>query len=95
VLYGCKTWSLTLSKGHRLRVSQKKVLRKTVGPKREEDRSGRNVHNDELHSLHSSPNIVRVIKLRRMREAGQAAYMGGRGVYSVLDGRPNGQRPLG
>jgi hypothetical protein len=54
------------------------------------------LHNDELHSLYSSPNIVREIKSRRMRWAGHVARMGeGRGVYSVLVGRPEGKRPLG
>jgi hypothetical protein len=70
------------------------VLRRIFGPKREEDGSWRKLHNDELHSLYSSPNIVRVIKSRRMRWAGHAAYMGeGRGVYRVLFGRPEGRRP--
>jgi hypothetical protein len=51
------------------------------------------LHNDELHSLHSSLNIVRVIKSRR---AGYVAHMGeGRGVYMLLVGRPEGKRPLG
>jgi hypothetical protein len=50
------------------------------------------LHNDELHSLYSSQNTVRVIKLRRMRWAGHVARMGeGRGVYSVLVGRPEGK----
>jgi hypothetical protein len=72
------------------------VLRKIFGPKREEDGSWRKVHNDELHSLYSSPNIVRVIKSRRMRWAGHVARVGeGRGVYRVLVGRPEGKRPLG
>jgi hypothetical protein len=54
------------------------------------------LHNDELHSLYSSPNIVRVIKSRKMRWAGHVARMGqGRGVYRVLVGRPEGKRPLG
>jgi hypothetical protein len=54
------------------------------------------LHNDELHSLYSSPNIVRVIKSRRMRWAGHVARMGEvRGVYRVLVGRPEGKRPLG
>jgi hypothetical protein len=56
----------------------------------------RKLHNDELHSLYSSPNIVRVIKSRRMRWAGHVARMEeGRGVYRVLIGRPEGKRPLG
>jgi hypothetical protein len=54
------------------------------------------LHNDELHSLYSSPNIVKVIKSRRMRWAGHVARMGeGKGVYRVLIGRPEGKRPLG
>jgi transcription termination factor 2 len=54
------------------------------------------LHNDELHSLYSSPNIVRVIKSRRMRWAGHVARMEeGRGVCRVLFGRPDGKRPLG
>jgi hypothetical protein len=84
VLYGCKTWSLTLREEHRLRVFGNRVLRKIFGPKREEDGSWRRLHNDELHSLYSSPNIVGVIKLRRMRWVGNVARMReGRGVYRV------------
>jgi hypothetical protein len=72
------------------------VLRKIFGPKREEDVSWRKLHNDEPHDLYSSPNIVRVIKLRRMRWAGHVARMGeGRGVYRVLVGRPECKTPLG
>jgi hypothetical protein len=96
VLYGCETWSLTLWEEHRLRVFENRVLRKIFGAKREEDGSWRKLHNDELHSLYSSPNIVRVIKSRRMGWAGHAARMGkGRGVYRFLVGRPEGKRPLG
>jgi hypothetical protein len=95
VLYGCETWSLTLGEEHRLRVFENRVLR-IFRPEREEDGSWRKLHNDELHSLHSSLNIVRMIKLRRMRWAGHVARMGeGRGVYRVLVGRPEGKRPLG
>jgi hypothetical protein len=54
------------------------------------------LHNDELHDLYSSPNIVRVIKSRRMRWAGHVARMGeGRGAYRVLVGRPKGKGPMG
>jgi hypothetical protein len=64
-------------------------LRRIFGPKREEDGSWRKLHNDELHSLYSSPNIVRVIISRRMRWVGHVARMGeGKGVYRVLVGRP-------
>jgi hypothetical protein len=96
VLYGYETWSLTLGEEHRLRVFEKRVLRRIFGPKREEDESLRKVHNDEFHSLYFSPNIVRVIKSRRMKWAGHVTRMGeGRGVYRVFVGRPEGKRPLG
>jgi hypothetical protein len=53
---------------------------------------GKKLHNDELHSLYSSPNIVRVVKSRRMRWVGHVARMWeGRGVYRVLVGRPTGK----
>jgi hypothetical protein len=89
VLYGCKTWSLTLGEEHRLRVFENRVLRKIFGPKREEDGSCRKLQNDELHSLYSSPNIVRVIKSWRMRLAGHVAHTGdGRGVTGFWLGGP-------
>ena len=56
----------------------------------------RRLHNDELNYLYTSPNIVRVIKSRRMRWAGHVACIGEeRGVYRVLVGKPEGRRPLG
>jgi hypothetical protein len=77
-------------------VFENRLLRKIFGSKMEEDGSWRKLHNDELHSLYSSTNIVRVIKSRRMRWAGHMARMGeGRGVYRVLVGRPEGKRLLG
>jgi hypothetical protein len=83
-----------LGEEHRLRFFENSVL-KIFRPKREEDGSWRKFHNDELHSLYSSPNIVRVIKSRRMRWVGHVARMEGGGVYRVLVGRPEGKRPLG
>jgi hypothetical protein len=85
-----------LREEHRLRVSENRVLRRIFGHKMEDEVSWRKLHNDELHSLYPSPNIVRVIKSRRMRWAGHVAPMAeGRGVYRVLVGRPEGKRPLG
>jgi hypothetical protein len=84
-----------LGEEHRLRVFENRMLR-IFGPKREEDGSWRKLHNDELHDLYSSPNIVRVIKSRRMRWAGHVAHIGeGRGSYRFLVGKPEGKRPLG
>jgi hypothetical protein len=69
-----------------------RILRKIFGPKREEDGPWRKLYNDQLHSLYSSPNVVRVIKSRRMRWEAHVARMGeGRGVYEVLVGRPEGR----
>jgi hypothetical protein len=74
VLYGCDTWSLTLSEEHRLRVSQNTVLRRIFGPKRDEVTGGwRKLHNEELHNLYTYPSIIRMIKSRRMRWAGHVA----------------------
>jgi hypothetical protein len=84
-----------LREEHRLRVFENRVLR-IFGTKKEEDGSWRKLHNDELHSLYSSLNIVRVIKSRRMRWAGHVARVGEvRGVYRVLVGKPEGKRPVG
>jgi hypothetical protein len=84
-----------LREEHRLRVFENRVLRKIFGTKMEEDRSWRKLHN-ELHSLYSSLNIVRVIKSRRMRWAGHVARMGeGISVHRVLVGRSEGKRPSG
>ena len=76
-LYGCVTWSLTLREERKLRVFENMVLRRIFGPRRDEVMGEwRRLHNDELNDLYSSPNIVRVIKSRRMRWAGHVARMG-------------------
>jgi len=73
------------------------VLRRIYGPRRDEVTvQWRRLNNEELNDLYSSPNIVRVIKSRRMRWVGYVARMGEeRGVYRFLLGKPEGKRPLG
>jgi len=73
-----------------------RVLRRVFGPKREEvTREWGKLHNEELSDLYFLPNIVRVVKSRRMRWAGHVARMGEeRGVHRVLLGKPEGKRPL-
>jgi hypothetical protein len=79
VLYGCESWSLTLREECRLRVFENKVLRRIFGPKRDEVTGEmRRLHDKELYALYSSPNIIRVIKSRRLRWAGHVARMGER-----------------
>jgi hypothetical protein len=97
VLYGCETWSLTSREERRLRVFENKVLRRIFGPKRDEvTKKKKKLHNEELNNLYSSPNIVRMIKSRRMRWAGNVARMGeGGAVYRVLVGKREGRRPMG
>ena len=73
------------------------MLRRIFGPKRDEvTEEWWKLHSEELNNLYFSPNIVRVIKSRRMKWAGHVAHMGERrGVYRVLVGKPEGKRPLG
>jgi hypothetical protein len=96
LLYGCETWSLTLREERRLRVFETWVLR-IFGPKRDEVTGvWRKLHSEELNDLHSSSNMVRLIKSRRMRWAGHVARMGEkRGDYRALVGKPEGNIPLG
>ena len=95
VLYGCETWSLTLREERRPRVFENKVLRRIFGLKKDEvTGEWRKLHNEEkLNDVYCSPNIVWVIKSRRMRWAGHVALMGERrDVWRVLVGKPEGKR---
>jgi hypothetical protein len=88
---------VTLREERRLRVFGKRVLRGIFGPQRDQVTGGwRKLHNEELTDLYSLPNIVRVVKSRRMRWVGHVARVGEeRGVHRVLVGKPEGKRPLG
>jgi hypothetical protein len=74
IVYGCKTWSLTLREEHRLRVFANRVLRRIFRTKRVDvTGSWRKLHNEKLHTLYSLPSIIREIKSMRMIWAGPAA----------------------
>jgi hypothetical protein len=82
---------------HRLRVLENRVLRRIFVLKRDEViRDRKELHNEELHNLYCSPNIIRMVKSRRMRWAGHVARMGEkRSAYRISVGKPEGKRPLG
>jgi hypothetical protein len=97
VLYGRETWYLTLREEHSLRLFESRVLRKIFGPKMG-DVTGDwgKLRNGELSALHSSPNIIRMMKSRRIRWAGQLALMGEKkNAYWNLEGKPEGKMSLG
>jgi hypothetical protein len=96
ILYGCETWYAALREAHKLRVLENRMLRRILGPKSDEVTGGwRKLHNEELHDLYSSPNILRIVKLKRMRSVGHVARMGDkRKVYRLLVGKPERRRPL-
>jgi hypothetical protein len=83
VLYGCESWSLTLREECRLRVFENRVLRKIFGPKRDEvTGEWRRLHKKELYVPYSLPNIIRVIKSRRVRSVEHVARMVERCIQS-------------
>jgi hypothetical protein len=95
ILYGCETWSLTLREEHRLRVFENGVQRRIFEPKRDEViGEWRKLHIGEHHNLYTSPNIIGLMKSRRMRWAGHMVQEK-REVYKVLVGKFEGKRPLG
>jgi choline kinase len=87
---------VTLREEHRLRVFENRVLRRIFSQTRDEvtgDR--RKLHNEELHNLYSSPNMIRMIESRRKRWAGHVAGIGEiRNAYRILVGKPEENRPL-
>jgi hypothetical protein len=112
VLYGCETWVklrekrrlmvfengvLRVFENRVLRVFENRVLRGILGPKRDEVTGDwRQLHNEELHDLYCSSNIVRVIKARRIRWVGHVVRIGeNRVIFSVWVGKPEGKRPMG
>ena len=93
-LYRCETWSLTLREERRLRVFENRVLRRVFGPKRNEvTGEWRKLKNEEFSDLYSLPNIVRVVKWRRMRWEGHVACMG-RGAQGS-GGETGGKETIG
>jgi hypothetical protein len=96
-LYGYETWSLTLRKEQRLRVFENRIMRRIFGPKRDDVTGNwKMLHNEELHNLYSTADIIRQINSRRMRWAGHVARMGEeRKLYKVLVVKPEGKNPLG
>ena len=75
---------------------ENRILRRIFGPKRDENVEWRRLHNEELHNLYRSPNIVRVIKSRRLRWAGHVARMEvSRSAFKIITAKPIGRRPLG
>jgi hypothetical protein len=86
-----------LREEHRLRVFENRVLRRIFGPKRDEVTGGwRKLHNEELHSLYSSPSRIIIIKSRRTICTRHVARMGEmRNKYRILVGKPEGKRPPG
>ena len=88
MLYDCEAWSLTLRGERSLRVFENRIMRRIFGRKRDKDGEWRRLHNEELHSFYRSPNIVRVIKSRRLRWAGHLTRMEEDIAFKMFTGKP-------
>ena len=97
-LFACyidAAYDMTLREERRQRLFENRILRR-FGPKRDENGEWKRLHNEELHSLYRSPNIVIEIKSRRFRWTVHVARMEeGRNAFKILTGKPTGKRPLG
>jgi hypothetical protein len=92
LFYACEAWSLTLRKAHRLRIFENRILRRIFGPKRDSNGEWKRLQNEELHSLYRSPNIVSVIKSKRLKWTGHVARMEeGRSTSKLLSAKPTGK----
>jgi hypothetical protein len=98
IMYGCGAWSLTLREEHRLSMFENRVLKRIFGTKKEEvlgGGGGRRMHIEELLNLYTSPNIIQVIKLRRVGWTRNAACIGKmRNAYKILVGKHEGKKSL-
>jgi hypothetical protein len=81
VLYGCETWSLILREEHRLKVFVNKVLKRIFGPEKDEILGGWRILHNERHKFFSSPNIIRMIKPKKIIWKGHVARIGRRGMH--------------
>ena len=94
LLYGCEACPFTLREERRLKAFKKRIQRRIFGLKRDRNGERRRLHNEELHNLYRSANIVRVIKSRRPRWAGHVARMEeDRSAFEIVIGIPAGKRP--
>jgi hypothetical protein len=96
VLYGCETWSLTLREENTLKMFENRMLRRIVGSKTDKVMGGwRKLHNEELHNLCSPPNMIRMVKLRRMRCEWHVARMWAKhNAHRILVGKQQGKRSV-
>jgi hypothetical protein len=97
VLYGCGTWFFRSRKEYRLRFIENRLRRKIFGTKEDEEIGAwRRIHKEELHEFFSLPNIIRMIKSRRLKWAGHVARMWERrNTCRILVGKFDGKRPRG